>query len=217
MKSLTNEEIASLRVDYQLKKFDESEVLDNPLDQFKNWFEEALSANVNEPNAMTLATVKPGGKPSARIVLLKGVNEDGFTFFTNYTSHKGEQLGENPHVALVFCWLELQRQVRIEGVAYPLPADENDRYFYSRPLGSQIGAIVSPQSQVIANREVLETAYDRLERNADQELIKRPAHWGGYLVKPQLMEFWQGRSSRLHDRIEFVLNEDRWIRNRLAP
>lgn len=215
--SLTNEELKKLRVDYTLKKFDETDADENPVDQFRVWFKEALDTQVNEPNAMSLATVKKDGTPSARIVLLKGVSEKGFTFFTNYDSHKGEQLHENPNVALVFCWLELQRQVRIEGTVSKLSDQENDEYFYSRPLGSQIGAIVSPQSRIIPGREILEVEFERISKEVQAADIKRPAGWGGYLVKPHLIEFWQGRSSRLHDRLEFKLNEDSWIRNRLAP
>lgn len=217
MKLLTNEEIAMLRVDYTLKKFDETDVLPDPLEQFKVWFNEAVTAQVNEPNAMTLASVKPDGSPSARIVLLKGFDKEGFTFFTNYKSHKGEQLIHNPRVALVFCWLELQRQVRIEGTVYKLSDSENDAYFYSRPVGSQIGAVVSPQSQVISGRDVLERDYEIVEQGVGTAPIKRPEHWGGYIVKPAMVEFWQGRSSRLHDRFEFIRNEQAWIRNRLAP
>jgi pyridoxamine 5'-phosphate oxidase len=217
MKLLTNEEIAMLRVDYTLKKFDETDVLSDPIKQFEVWFNEAATAQVNEPNAMTLASVKADGSPSARIVLLKGFNEQGFTFFTNYKSHKGDQLLQNPKVALVFCWLELQRQVRIEGIAHKISDSENDAYFYSRPLGSQIGAVVSPQSQVIAGREVLEQDYHAVEQQVGVNPIKRPDHWGGYIVEPTLVEFWQGRSSRLHDRFEFIRNEQTWIRNRLAP
>ncbi|MES2689522.1 MAG: pyridoxamine 5'-phosphate oxidase [Bacteroidota bacterium] len=217
MKSLTNEEITMLRVDYTLKEFDEKDVADNPIEQFRTWFTEAVDAHVNEPNAMTLATVKKNNTPSARIVLLKGFSDKGFTFFTNYDSHKGEQISANPNVALVFCWLELQRQVRIEGVISKISEKESDAYFHSRPLGSQIGAIASPQSRIIISREVLEKEYKVLEKKLEHTQIQRPANWGGYVVKPKLVEFWQGRTSRLHDRLEFKLNEDTWVRNRLAP
>lgn len=217
MKSLTNEEITMLRVDYTLKEFGEKDVADDPVVQFRTWFNEAVDARVNEPNAMTLATVGKDNRPSARIVLLKGFSDKGFTFFTNYNSHKGEQIRANPNVALVFCWLELQRQVRIEGVISKLSEKESDEYFYSRPLGSQIGAIVSPQSSIISSRQVLEQEYETLEKNMERTQIQRPENWGGYVVKPNLIEFWQGRTSRLHDRLEFKLNEDTWVRNRLAP
>lgn len=217
MKSLTNEEITMLRVDYTLRQFDEKDVAANPVEQFRTWFNEAVDAHVNEPNAMTLATVKADNTPSARIVLLKGVSENGFTFFTNYNSHKGEQMAANPNVALVFCWLELQRQVRIEGTIKKLSEQESDEYFYSRPLGSQIGAVVSPQSSIISSRQVLEEEYKKLEKKLENTHIQRPANWGGYIVVPDLIEFWQGRTSRLHDRLEFKRNEDSWLRNRLAP
>jgi pyridoxamine 5'-phosphate oxidase len=217
MNELSNNKIAALRVDYSLKEFDETHVLADPLKQFSVWFKEALEANVNEPNAMTLATVKPDNTPSARIVLLKGFSELGFSFFTNYNSHKGKQLIQNPNVALVFCWLELQRQVRIEGRVIKLSKQENDEYFYSRPLGSQIGAIASPQSEVIAGRHVLEQNYSVVENELHEKEPERPDHWGGFLVIPTLIEFWQGRSSRLHDRFEFKKTENTWKRERLAP
>lgn len=215
IKSLTNEEIASLRVDYTLKRFDEDDVHDNPIEQFRIWFNEAVQARVNEPNAMTLATVKSDLTPSARIVLLKGVHDEGFTFFTNYHSRKGQELEHNPNVAAVFCWLELQRQVRIEGTVTPLSDRENDEYFYSRPAGSQAGAIASFQSRVLESREELEQRHNAIL--AANEPLTRPAYWGGYLIRPVLIEFWQGRSSRLHDRLEFKLNKGIWIRNRLSP
>jgi pyridoxamine 5'-phosphate oxidase len=217
MNELSNNKIAALRVDYSLKEFDETHVLADPLKQFSVWFKEALEANVNEPNAMTLATVKPDNTPSARVVLLKGFSELGFSFFTNYNSHKGKQLIQNPNVALVFCWLELQRQVRIEGRVIKLSKQENDEYFYSRPLGSQIGAIASPQSEVIAGRHVLEQNYSVVENELHEKEPERPDHWGGFLVVPTLIEFWQGRSSRLHDRFEFKKTENTWKRERLAP
>jgi pyridoxamine 5'-phosphate oxidase len=217
MNELSNNKIAALRVDYSLKEFDETHVLADPLKQFSVWFKEALEANVNEPNAMTLATVKPDNTPSARVVLLKGFSELGFSFFTNYNSHKGKQLIQNPNVALVFCWLELQRQVRIEGRVIKLSKQENDEYFYSRPLGSQIGAIASPQSEVIAGRHILEQNYSVVENELHEKEPERPDHWGGFLVVPTLIEFWQGRSSRLHDRFEFKKTENTWKRERLAP
>lgn len=217
MNELSAEKIAAMRVDYSLKVFDETHVLANPIEQFKTWFTEAVNANVNEPNAMTLATVKPNYTPSARIVLLKGFNDTGFSFFTNYDSHKGEQLSLNNNVALVFCWLELQRQVRIEGTVSKLSDKENDEYFYSRPIGSQIGAIASPQSKVIAGRHILEQNYSLVESELHLKEPERPANWGGYIVKPSLIEFWQGRSSRLHDRFEFIKTGNSWTKNRLAP
>ncbi len=217
MNELTNKKISALRVDYSLKEFDETHVLSDPIKQFSVWFKEALEANVNEPNAMTIATVKPDNTPSARVVLLKGYSELGFSFFTNYNSHKGQQLIQNPNVALVFCWLELQRQVRIEGKVSKLSKQENDEYFYSRPLGSQIGAIASPQSQIIAGRHVLEQNYSVVESELHEKEPERPEHWGGFVVEPTLIEFWQGRSSRLHDRFEFTKFDNGWKHNRLAP
>lgn len=214
MATLNNEQLTALRVDYSLKTFDENQVLNDPFEQFSVWFEEALKAQVTEPNAMTLATVKPDLTPSARIVLLKGVSDEGFSFFTNYDSGKGRHLSARPHAALVFNWLELQRQVRIEGSVEKLSDEDNDAYFYARPLGSQIGAIASPQSRVIEHREDLERAFKLAQ---DQPEVIRPQHWGGYMVKPHLVEFWQGRSNRLHDRFVFIKDENSWLRNRLAP
>jgi pyridoxamine 5'-phosphate oxidase len=166
---------------------------------------------------MTLATVKSNGTPSARIVLLKGMNDAGFSFFTNYDSHKGAQLSHNNAVALVFCWLELQRQVRIEGVVEKLSTLESDHYFDSRPRASQIGAHTSNQSATIANRTALEVEYTTIENRYLNKKIPRPENWGGYLVKPNLIEFWQGRQSRLHDRLVFERHSDSWKIDRLAP
>jgi pyridoxamine 5'-phosphate oxidase len=215
---MKNETIANLRVDYSLKKFDEEDLIRDPFLQFSAWFEEALSAQVNEPNAMTLATVKADGTPSARIVLLKGVDQGGFVFFTNYDSAKGHQLQVQPHVAIVFCWLELQRQVRIEGVIEKITPAESDAYFFSRPLGSQIGAHASPQSQVLSDRQALETTFEQYKERFSHEPLFRPANWGGYRIKPRLFEFWQGRQSRLHDRFLFEIQTDKvWNIHRLAP
>jgi pyridoxamine 5'-phosphate oxidase len=210
--------IADLRVEYSLKTFNESDLLKNPYQQFSTWLNEAIEAKANEPNAMTLATVKPDGFPSARIVLLKGIQENGLVFFTNYDSQKGKELSKNAHVAIVFCWLELQRQVRIEGIARKVSAEESDQYFHSRPQGSQIGAHASPQSSVIENREVLEKRFQELEQLFSKQPIMRPENWGGYLVEPSSFEFWQGRQSRLHDRFLFTqLGGNEWTINRLAP
>lgn len=209
--------IANLRVDYALQSFDEKDVKSNPFEQFDQWMEEAIRAEVNEPNAMTLATVKGDGSPSARIVLLKGFDERGFTFFTNYQSHKGHEMIANNKVALVFCWLELQRQVRVEGTVSKISAEESDLYFHSRPYGSQIGAHASPQSSVIGSREELEAHYARFEELFSKEPIMRPEHWGGFIVNPHKIEFWQGRTSRLHDRFLFSKAENKWQAKRLAP
>lgn len=210
--------IANLRVDYALKTFNEKELVKDPFKQFSIWFSEAIEAKVNEPNAMTLATVKPDGRPSARIVLLKGVDENGFVFFTNYESNKGKELANNPNVAIVFCWLELQRQVRIEGIVKKITAEESDAYFNSRPHGSKVGAHASPQSTVIENREILEKRFAEMEEIFSKQPIMRPENWGGYRIEPTSIEFWQGRQSRLHDRFLFnKLGGEIWVVNRLAP
>ena len=177
-----------------------------------------ITSEIVEPNAMTLATASADGLPSARVVLLKGFDEKGFVFFTNYESFKGTQLDENPKACLVFFWKELERQVRILGVVSKLPEEESDAYFHSRPVGSRIGAWASPQSQVIQNREWLERTFDQRKVEFGEGNIPRPPHWGGYLVKPVIVEFWQGRFSRLHDRIQYTLQEDgAWKIERLAP
>lgn len=212
--------VSDLRRDYKHSELLESSLLENPFSQFSKWFDEALQSEVLEPNAMTLATVNEEGQPSARIVLLKGYDENGFSFFTNYLSHKGAQIASNPKVALVFCWLELERQIRIEGVVTKLSEEESDQYFYSRPQKSQIGAIASPQSQVIPSREIIENNFATLDSQlTNGDTLKRPTHWGGYRVIPNLIEFWQGRSSRLHDRLRYTLNKDTstWNIERLAP
>lgn len=211
--------IANLREDYSKKSLDISDVSKNPFHQFGVWFHEAMDSKVPEPNAMTLSTVSKDGKPSARVVLLKGFDERGLTFYTNYNSRKGQEMAENPNVSLVFLWLELQRQVRIEGVVEKLSHEESTAYFQSRPKGSQIGAHASPQSDVITTRAILENKVKALEKQyKDAEALPCPEHWGGYLVKPTAIEFWQGRSSRLHDRIFYTktANGD-WKIERLAP
>lgn len=210
--------IANLRVDYSLKNFDEKDVQKNPFQQFSLWLNEAIEAEVNEPNAMTLGTVKPDGRPSARIVLLKGLDENGFIFYTNYQSNKGNEIAQNSNVAIVFCWLELQRQVRIEGIAKKISSQQSDEYFNSRPHKSKIGAHASPQSDVIINREVLEKQFAEFEKLFSEQPIIRPEHWGGYLVEPTSIEFWQGRQSRLHDRFLYSKQSNNsWEINRLAP
>lgn len=209
--------IAHLRKDYSLKALTESDVKDHPLEQFDIWWSEAIQSQIDEVNAMTLATATAEGVPSARIVLLKEYNDKGFVFFTNYESAKGHELAENPRASLLFFWKELERQVRITGLVEKIAAAESDAYFYSRPLGSRIGAIASAQSSVIDNREVLEQKVKTLETKSETE-IKRPAHWGGYRVKPVIIEFWQGRPSRLHDRIQYTLEENgKWKIERLSP
>ena len=214
--------LADLRQDYSLQSLDITDVANDPFDQIKRWFEEAIKSEILEPNAMTLATATTEGKPSARIVLLKGINNQGFVFFTNYESRKGVEIAANPNAALCFCWLELQRQIRIEGTIEKIAETDSDTYFQSRPVSSRIGAWASPQSQVIDSRAVIEeneNVYKKqflTEGGADVE-IPRPAHWGGYVLKPTMIEFWQGRSSRLHDRICYIFENNGWKIERLAP
>jgi len=222
-------EIADIRKDYKLASLEESDVAANPIDQFTRWWNEAVASQIDEVNAMTLATVNAAGVPAARIVLLKGYNPNGFIFFTNYESDKGKNLAQNPHAALVFFWKELERQIRIEGTVEKVSAEESDRYFNSRPASSRIGAWASPQSAVIENRMVIEQNVERYSSIFANDSIERPDHWGGYIVKPTSIEFWQGRSSRLHDRIKYTLENSaynaatdtrtdlNWKIERLAP
>lgn len=214
---MSNKHIAALRKEYLLKEFDEGHLLADPYTQFRLWFKEAIESEVNEPNAMMLATASPNGQPHARIVLLKGFDHEGLVFFTNYQSDKGEQIKENNQVALTFFWPELERQVRIEGTAKQIHPEKSDEYFYSRPIGSQIGAHVSPQSKVIVNRKFLEDRVREFEKLFSEQPLLRPEHWGGYVVNPHLFEFWQGRSSRLHDRFLFTCKGSIWQIERIAP
>ena len=210
--------IADIRKDYKMRSLSEAEVDADPLKQFQHWWQDALNAKIEEVNAMTLATASPDGVPSARILLLKGLSEKGFVFFTNYNSFKGQQLAENPRASLVFFWKEVERQVRITGVVEKLPDAENDEYFNSRPEGSRIGAWASPQSQVIESREWLQANTVKLQQQFINKPLERPPHWGGYVVKPISIEFWQGRPNRLHDRLQYTLNEmGSWKIERLAP
>ncbi len=209
--------MADLRINYDQGSLSQASLSADPFTQFNLWFEDAVSANVFEPNAMVLATSTSEGVPSARTVLLKGVNK-GFRFFTNYDSQKAAELADNPHAALVFLWKELHRQVRVSGWVQKLEARESAEYFHSRPRGSQIGAWASPQSEVIENRAVLEKLSADIEaRFADVDPIPLPPFWGGYIVKPRAVEFWQGRPSRLHDRFRYSRNGDSWEIVRLAP
>lgn len=210
--------IADLRREYTLRGLTEDDVAADPLTQFRVWFDQALAAQVIEPNAMTLATVAADGQPSARIVLLKAFDERGFVFYTNYESRKGVELAAHPRVALIFYWPDLERQVRVEGQAERVTSDESDAYFMSRPEGSRLGAWASPQSRVIAGRDVLEQRLRELQAEFHERQVPRPPHWGGYRVVPQMVEFWQGRPSRLHDRLRYVQqNGDSWRVERLAP
>ncbi len=216
--SIQHKEIAAIRQDYALSSLNESDVLLNPIEQFKKWFNEALHSEVLEVNAFVLSTVSEHLKPSSRIVLLKDIKPEGFSFFTNYDSRKGQEMAANPSVSALFFWPELQRQVRIEGLVEKLPASDSDEYFASRPRGSRIGAIASPQSQDLSNRAELEARVHAVEEQfVDSDTIPRPSNWGGYLLKPNRLEFWQGRSSRLHDRIVFSAQENGWTIKRIAP
>ena len=210
------ENLADLRKNYSRGSLSEVDVHKNPIQQFQLWFEQASKAKCPEPHAMTLATINPSGTPSARIVLLKGVIEEQFVFYTNYVSEKGGAIASHPDVALVFFWHELERQVRIEGTCTMLAPELSDQYYLSRPIASRIGAWASPQSQVIPSREFLESEEEKyLTKFGEQP--SRPPHWGGYKVKPHRIEFWQGRPSRLHDRINFIKIIDEWQIQRLAP
>jgi pyridoxamine 5'-phosphate oxidase len=209
--------IADLRKDYSHASLTESDVDPDPIRQFSTWFRQALDAGIPEANAMSVATVGADGRPSSRILLIKDVDSDGFTWFTNYASRKGRELALNPHAALLFHWVELERQVRIEGRVEKLPAAQSDAYFQSRPLKSRLGAIASAQSEPIASREALEQAFAQAEA-AHGEQPARPAHWGGYRLIPDRVEFWQGRPSRLHDRIVYTRESGgAWRRERLQP
>jgi pyridoxamine 5'-phosphate oxidase len=210
--------IANLRREYAAQVLLEEAIHPDAIEQFRTWWEQALQSEIVEPNAMTIATASSDGMPSARVVLLKDFDKNGFVFYTNYNSYKGMQLAENPKACLVFFWKELERQVRITGLVVKQTAEENDLYFSSRPEGSRIGALASPQSQVIESRDWLDTNYTRLVQQLGGKAIPRPDHWGGYVVKPVMIEFWQGRPSRLHDRIQYSLMEDgNWKTERLAP
>jgi pyridoxamine 5'-phosphate oxidase len=209
--------IADLRKDYSRASLTEADVDPDPIRQFSAWFRQALEAGIPEANAMSVATVGADGRPSSRILLIKDVDSDGFTWFTNYASRKGRELALNPHAALLFHWVELERQVRIEGRVEKLAAAQSDAYFQSRPLKSRLGAIASAQSEPIASREALEQAIAQAEA-AHGEQPARPAHWGGYRLIPDRVEFWQGRPSRLHDRIVYTRESGgAWRRERLQP
>lgn len=210
-------DLASLRQDYTLAGLRKADVARDPLRQFDRWFEEARAAKLNEPNAMTLATVDAEGLPAARTVLLKGVDDRGFVFFTNYESAKGRDLAINPRATLLFAWLGLERQVTIRGPVTRVARGETDAYFASRPIGSQLGAWASAQSTLVPDRETLEANLQRVEARFAGQPVPTPPYWGGYRVAPTTIEFWQGRRNRLHDRLRYRREKDAWVVERLSP
>jgi len=215
---MANKSIADIRINYAKKQLLEEDAEYDPIQQFSKWWKEAIESEILEVNAMTLATASADGIPSARIVLLKDFSEKGFTFFTNYESFKGHQLADNPRACLVFFWKELERQIRITGLVQQVPAPESDNYFQSRPEGSRIGAVTSPQSHVIESRKWLDDLYQKNASLFAGKKIERPDYWGGYIVRPVVIEFWQGRPGRLHDRLQYTRQENNeWKMERLAP
>ncbi|MDR2955841.1 MAG: pyridoxamine 5'-phosphate oxidase [Prevotella sp.] len=210
-------DLFDMRRNFSLKTLEENEVLSNPIDMFQIWLKEAIDSKSMEPNAMTLSTATKDGKPSSRVVLLKQVKTEGFVFFTNYESKKGKQIADNNYCALNFVWHELERQVRIEGIAGKISGEESDTYFEVRPEKSKLGAWASPQSQIIPDRAYLEALNMDYNLKFKGKDIPRPENWGGYIVKPYLIEFWQGRPNRLHDRIQYILTDNGWKIERLAP
>lgn len=210
-------ELNKMRQEYRSGNLDEKEMPSNPLDQFRNWFEEAISSGITEPNAMTVASSTAEGKPSARVVLLKEMNDNGFIFFTNYNSRKGHELITNPFVAVVFDWHDIERQVRIEGIIEKVDENESDAYFNIRPNESKLGAWASPQSKIVSGREELEELEKSYAIRFKGNEIPRPPHWGGFLIKPTMIEFWQGRPNRMHDRMAYYKNGSNWELRRLAP
>jgi pyridoxamine 5'-phosphate oxidase len=215
--NIDKKNISEIRNDYKLKQLDKSHISSDPIAQMELWLNEAIDSSLYEATAMTVSTVSGDGRPSSRILLLKGITHQGFIFFTNYKSRKGKDLTKNPYGAINFFWPELERQVRIEGKIEKVSEKESDEYFQSRPRGSQLGASVSPQSEVINEREKIERERDEMEKKYEGKIIPRPLQWGGYILKPDYFEFWQGRQDRLHDRIAYTLNGNEWKVDRLAP
>jgi len=215
---MDNSIIQNLRHEYEAEELNEQSISKDPIIQFGKWFQDAVNAGTPEPNAMTLATANVDFKPSARIVLLKGIEEGGFVFFTNYNSRKGKELLWNPYATLLFFWAEVHRQIRIEGRVIKISPEASENYFRSRPDGSRLGAFISPQSEVIENRKFLEDKLAEAERKFANTDVPRPEHWGGYKLIPNQIEFWQGRPNRLHDRLLYTLvDQDQWKIERLAP
>ncbi|MGO4255508.1 pyridoxamine 5'-phosphate oxidase [Marmoricola sp. RAF53] len=210
-------DLAALRAEYELGGLDEADLAADPVTMFGRWFEEVSAAGLHEPNAMVLSTTTADGSPSSRTVLLKGYGPDGFVFFTNYDSAKGADLAADPRCALLFGWYPLQRQVRVEGTATPVPRAETEEYFATRPRGSQLGAWASAQSAVVGSRAELDAAFAATEERFGDGGIPAPPHWGGYRVRPERVEFWQGRRSRMHDRLVYARAGDGWTVQRLAP
>lgn len=209
--------LADLRENYGIKELLEEQCSENPFELFSLWMSEATDTIPNDANAMTICTVGIDGQPSARTVLLKGITDEEFLFFTHYTGKKGLQIAENPKVSILFWWKELERQVRIEGIARKISREKSEEYFHTRPKGSQIGALASPQSQVISKEQLQQRFEDFDLQFQEQKNIPLPDHWGGYAVQPHLIEFWQGRPNRMHDRIEYQFINNVWTKNRLAP
>lgn len=214
----SNANIDAIRRDYMLRSLSQTDMDSNPIDMFSKWFDEAVTAAIPDVNAMSLATCGNDGQPTSRVVLLKGVENDGFVFYTNYESAKGQQMMENNRVGLCFYWTELERQVRIDGVVEKVSREASEKYFKSRPYESQVGAWASHQSEIVQSREQLEAQFkDMLQEYPETKDVPLPPFWGGYIVKPTRFEFWQGRASRLHDRFEYALNEQEWVLSRLSP
>ncbi len=209
--------INKLRHDFAKQTLDKKDVDANPILQFQKWFKEAVDAKVNEPNAMTVATASSEGRPSARILLLRNFDENGFVFYTNYTSRKGGEILKNPYASLLFFWPELERQVRIEGKLIKQSEEESDKYFKTRPRTSKLGAWTSEQSRVVASRKALDEEYEKMSQKYPGEDVPRPIYWGGYVLEPTSIEFWQGRPSRLHDRLLYTKEKNSWKIERLAP